>query len=228
MPWRPITADQIKGKFMPSEIATMKLAQGGDVNAALELLTQERLPDSIRAFVGAMNAQGYAVNTDDTIPDQLREFVLARAVWNWLNDFPKLELLRTDARKDAARDAAEALKDITSRDFGAIEAPVTDPPTAAVGNWNSERKLIHRMHALPTPVQQTVAGNYYANPDGPTDEGTSSAPENLIGTNPSMVYDVDPNTEGLVPKYPQSPCTAYSSDGSGSFFGWNVDSQVWQ
>ena len=170
MPWRAITSDEIKGKFHPAELAVMKQAQSGpDADAALELLTSGRLPDARKAFVGAMAAAGYPVPdpADDTIPDQLREHVMARAVWSWLTDFPKLANMMTDGRKEAAKDAAEALKEISKLEFGAIEAPTADAD--APGNWNSEAKLIGRMHPVPSPALQVSGTGGYANSDGPTD-----------------------------------------------------------
>jgi hypothetical protein len=167
MPWRSINSAQIKGKFSPAELVSLKQVQGGDTDAALELLTSERLPDAIRAFIGAMAAAGYPVVNDDTIPDQLRQHALAMATWVWLTDFPRLVLMMTDARKKAADDAQKALEAITKREM-AIEAPVTDPPQAVTGSWNSQNKLIMRTEPVPLPSQQTTIGAY-SNPDAPSD-----------------------------------------------------------
>jgi hypothetical protein len=169
MPWRVISSAQIKGKFSPAELVSLKQIQGSDTDAALELLTSERLPDAIRAFIGAMAAAGYDVVNDDTIPDQLRQHAMAMAVWNWLSDFPRLVLMMTDARKKAADDAQKALESIAKREM-AIEAPVTDPPQETTGNWNAERRLIMRTHPTPTSAEQFPASpDYYANPDAPQD-----------------------------------------------------------
>jgi hypothetical protein len=47
------------------------------------------------------------------------------------------------------------------------------------------------------------------------------------GGNAPVVYIADPNTEGLKPADPTKPAVAYSADGSGSMFGWNVAQQKW-
>ena len=47
-------------------------------------------------------------------------------------------------------------------------------------------------------------------------------------SNPPVVYQLDPNAEGLKPADPTKPCVAYSASGDGSFFGWEVPSQTWQ
>jgi len=126
----------------------------------------ERLPDAIRAFVGAMAAAGYPVVNDDTIPDQLRQHVLAMAVWTWLCDFPRLVLMMTDARKKAADDAQKALENIAKRDM-AIESPTAVETT---GNWQAENKLVMRTHPVTTPAEQALAAEgAYANTERPGD-----------------------------------------------------------
>jgi hypothetical protein len=46
-------------------------------------------------------------------------------------------------------------------------------------------------------------------------------------TNPPVIYSLDPTAEGLIPLDPTLPCVAYSSNGQGAFFGWNIDNQTW-
>ena len=45
--------------------------------------------------------------------------------------------------------------------------------------------------------------------------------------NPPVVYTTDPNTEALTPADPTLPALAYSSNGAGAIYGWNVGSQTW-
>jgi hypothetical protein len=45
--------------------------------------------------------------------------------------------------------------------------------------------------------------------------------------NADVVYINDPNAEGLTPLDPTQPCTAYSLDGTGAFYGWNINLQIW-
>lgn len=47
------------------------------------------------------------------------------------------------------------------------------------------------------------------------------------GGNAPVVYTSDPNTESLTPTDPTKPAMAYSSDGTGAVYGWNVGSQTW-
>lgn len=47
-------------------------------------------------------------------------------------------------------------------------------------------------------------------------------------SNPPVVYQSDPNVEGLKPADPTKSCVAYSQNGDGSFYGWNISSQLWE
>lgn len=47
------------------------------------------------------------------------------------------------------------------------------------------------------------------------------------GGNAPVVYVTDPNAEGLKPADPTKPAVAYSADGSGAMFGWNMAQQKW-
>ncbi len=146
----------------------------------------ERLGDATKEFVGALNAKGYDVVTDGTVPDQLRRHVVARAVWDWLaQDFPSLKTFQTDARKIAAQTAEDTLEKILAGTYGPVESPNgTDKST---GNWNSEPKILGRMHPLPGPaIQFPGTAKQYANPNAEEDTvdsnspGTPDVPKNLL------------------------------------------------
>ncbi|MDE2098229.1 MAG: hypothetical protein KGL39_13320 [Patescibacteria group bacterium] len=164
MAWRPITTTQVLAEFTPQETAALNAIQG--VATALNQI----LTDTVGEFVGAMNAAGYAVNTDGTIPDQLRRQVIARARWGWLISFPQLKSLQTDGRKKAADDAAAMLEKVAARQAGALEDPSGTVPSNA--NWNSENRLILRTHPAPPASSQAppqTGGAPYANPAAPAD-----------------------------------------------------------
>lgn len=158
MPWRIITAGNIQGRFTVTESALLQATSG----AGNKL--QERLVDAIGVFIGAMTAAGYPVLTTGQVPDQLRNHVEAMAVMEWLRDFPGLKVFKTAERVAAAAAAADALKLIVNRNYGAIESPFGPDRTAC---WNSENKIIGRMHPVPPPEMQFDAtginGPAYAN-----------------------------------------------------------------
>lgn len=47
-------------------------------------------------------------------------------------------------------------------------------------------------------------------------------------SNPPVIYQIDPNAEGLKPADPTKSCVAYSQSGDGAFFGWNPMNQTWE
>jgi hypothetical protein len=171
MSWRAISATNITGRMTVSEQAMLAATAG----AASKL--QERLTDSKAAFTGAMNAVGWDTDpAGNTIPDQLRNHVMAYAVEEWLRDFPKLVEFNTQDRKDAYKEACLALEKIQHRTFGAIESfSGTDKTT---GNWNSKPKLMMRTDPHPQPIDQLQLAptNPYANPNAPGDQVPSDSP----------------------------------------------------
>lgn len=165
MPWRTLTTADVIVEFTPSEQATLK-----NISGLADNLTPI-LADTIGEFLGAMGAADYAIAADGSVPDQFRRHIIARARWGWLAAYPALEVLRTDARKEAAQKAEAILEKIAQRQVGAIEAPV--PATTATGNWNSENRLIMRTHPIPPASTQFTPGTTqqpYANPDAPADQ----------------------------------------------------------
>jgi hypothetical protein len=167
MSWRQLTSANIQGRMTTSEQSLLKAAAGGPNKL------QERLTDAVNQFVGAMSAAGYPVLKDGSVPDQIRNHVMALAVWEWLKDFPQLKMFQTDQRKNAAADAEK----ICQREYGAIESPFgTDTTT---GNWNSQPRIIGRMEPVPTPVNQRLASPtqpFYANPNATTDAVPTNSP----------------------------------------------------
>ena len=160
MGWRKIVAADILTRFTVSEQAMLTNASGA--KSAL----QTRLDDAIAAFDSAMVAAGYEVAPPPQMVDSLRNPVMALAAWEWLKDFPALKAFATDARREAAKDAAAELTKIANRLGGAIEPPPGYVPTQS---WNSSNAVVHRMQPVPPPdMQWSNAGNPWpatANPN---------------------------------------------------------------
>lgn len=170
MGWKALTVSDVQ--FTPAESNMLNAAQ-----AAVNGLSN-KLTIVINEFVGAMNANGYPVNQDGTVPDQLRRHITAMAIWTWLRDFPQLKAFKTDERKKAAEDAESIYEKICRKTYGAIESPFgADQQTA---NWNSNNKLIGRMQPVPPPalqLQQT-SSPLYANPNAPSDTVPTNSTNN--------------------------------------------------
>ncbi len=177
MAWRTISAQQIAGRLTSSEQKMLAAVAGSPGQAAAKLA--ERLGDAGKEFLGAMRAVGMEVSTDGSVPDQLRRHVVARAVWDWVGqDFPTLKVIQTDARKQAAKEASDALEAIQDGTFGMIE-PISGPDgSSSGGNWNSFNKVLGRMFPTPTPSAQAQYGQGigYANPNAEEDVADSTSP----------------------------------------------------
>ncbi|MDE2096191.1 MAG: fibronectin type III domain-containing protein [Patescibacteria group bacterium] len=176
MPWRVITAANIQGRFTATENALLQ-ATAGSSNKL-----QERLTDTVGKFNGAMSAAGYAVAAG-LAPDQLRSHVMAMTVWEWLKDFPSLKVFKTAERLAAYNEAEKVYELIVQKNYGAIESPAGPDAT---GNWNSQNKIIGRMHPVPPPGGQWQPNIFgepeYANPNTVTDtvqETKPGAPANV-------------------------------------------------
>lgn len=177
MSWRALAVTDVQ--FSPAEMNMLNSAQGVTNGLA------NKLTMVTREFIGAMAANMKQVNTDGTVPDQLRRHIIALAVWTWLREFPQLKAFQTDSRRKAAEDAESIYEEICSNTYGAIESPLG--ADFSQGNWNSKPKMIGRMNPIPPPsLQLQVPGvPIYANPNAPTDTvdsnsiGLPPVPENF-------------------------------------------------
>ena len=169
MAWRAVTTADVK--VTPMELGMLQSAQGSTTRLAAVLTA------SVQKFQGAIAATGALALADgQSVPDQLRDEVLAFAVWTWLRDFPGLALFKTEARKTAYVQAQGDYSKICLRTYGAIESPYgTDVTT---GNWNSRPKILGRMGPVPQPQQQMSPYPIplYANPNAPQDGVNTNEP----------------------------------------------------
>jgi len=130
MAWNSIAAADVLAEFTPVEQATLQNIQGATGNLA-GILT-----NVVNAARGAIVAGGNQLDQAGTIPDQLREDVIAIARWKWLISFPALKNLQTDQRKEAATEAQKRI-DGVSAGKPKIEIPAnpiaTKSPVGGVG-----------------------------------------------------------------------------------------------
>lgn len=201
MGWRTITAGNVMGRLTAPEQAALLAASGSTAKL------QERLADAVGAFVGAMSAAGWDVNTDGSVPDQVRNCVMSYAVWEWLKDFPKLDTFKTPERKAAYEDALTDLGKIANRTYGAIEPPAGVNQT---GNWNSKPKLIGRTDPHPSPLQQLqiAPAPVNANPNAPTDDVPTNSPG--VPQPPASVQAIAVNGTVVVYWTPVAGATGYA------------------
>ena len=182
MAWRTVQTSDVLLRFQHFELATWQnietgSGEGVDPDAGISV----RLANAVAAFVAAMEAAGYRVLRDGSVPDQLREDILSYAAWQWQLNFPgqrATEEFKTDPRRQAYKDAVAALEKIRNLQYGNIEDPYGQEPQTA--NWNSQPKLLMRMSPLPLPTLQWQGDNIasggpgYANP-GAMGDGIKAA-----------------------------------------------------
>lgn len=121
MSWSPITSAEVLQEFTPSEKAVLDNIQGKDAEEATNL--DAILLRSVNKFRGAISAGGQSVSTTAaTIPDDIRDDVIAHARWKFLVALPQARVMQTAERK-AAHD--EALKVIEGLRTGKLR--VEDP-----------------------------------------------------------------------------------------------------
>ena len=74
-----------------------------------------------------------------------------------------------------------------------------------------------------------VYGGYVSLSAGttPIATGAGNIVNIIVAPNQPVIYITDPNVEGLRPIDPTKPCIAYSRDGTGSIYGWNINTQTW-
>lgn len=128
MSWATITSEEVLSEFTPNEHTVIEAISGS--TTALDSIL-ERAVNSAR---GSMLAGGNRLAAEGTVPDQIRPEIIAIARWRWITSLPKSGMaLATEARKDAAREAMELLKDIARGDLK-VELPATAITAATPDN----------------------------------------------------------------------------------------------
>ena len=105
MSWETITQNEVLEEFTPQEVASINAIQGATTNLAA-ILT--RAVGEWRGVISINQTPGAA----GTIPADVRPHVIASARWRWLIAMPALRALQTKERADAAKEAADLLKEI--------------------------------------------------------------------------------------------------------------------
>lgn len=161
--WTIITADDLKAAGHGALIDSARTLAVGGVDP---------VDDAIESAVARVRRALSAANALDTDPAKIPRSLKAVAVRLVL--FALMERIglaaSEDQRKTRDLDNSDLLR-IADRKVR-VEPP-DSPDTDAVpknrGTWDSENKIIGRMHPVPPPPLQTSAGGY-ANPAAPSDQ----------------------------------------------------------
>ena len=110
--WSTLTANNVLAEFTPVEKSTLNGVQG--VTTALAGIVTGVSGQVRKAYMDG----GRPTDADvTTIPASEFERAIAIARWKWLNSFPALKSMQTDARKKAAEDAEDYFARIATREF---------------------------------------------------------------------------------------------------------------
>jgi len=149
MPWSAIQVAEVLEEFTPAEAATLQNIQQSDTS----------LPGILRRVVraarGSISAGGNPLDTTaETIPDQIRDDVVALARWKWLTGFPALKSMQTKGRADAAAAAQTRLDNIASGDI-----KVELPPSATSASAPTQRPSFGTRGNPPVPSRDFTPEN---------------------------------------------------------------------
>jgi hypothetical protein len=161
--WTAISADDLKAAGHGAIIDRARTAAVGTVDPVTESIAK------VVARVRRKVRQGNRLDTDATkIPGSLKDsavllIIAALAV--------RIPIPLTSAMAEAVKDAREEINAIGERkeQVEPADDPDADAGPVNPGNWNSENKLIGRMHPVPPPAVQRPGSTGYANPDAPED-----------------------------------------------------------
>lgn len=163
--WTSITVDDLKAAGHGAIIDRAQTVAVGGVDPVAEAIAESVA--RVRRAVARKNAVDADVakvpNSLKALTVRMALYTLMRRIRMPLSDDDKAQ--RTDDGKDIEGIAAKA---------GLVETPdnpvETSPVPRNLGTWNSERKILGRMHPVPPPARQYPAQpNAYANPDAPED-----------------------------------------------------------
>lgn len=163
MNWTILTADDLKAAGHGTIIDRAQTAAVGGTDPVVEEIANA--VSRVRRAV----ASGNPLDANAAkIPNSLKALTVRMAV------FALMERIRFPLSRDQETTRKEDYSDllrITDRK-SLVETPDQPMEVSSIpqnrGAWNSERKIIGRMHAVPAPGRQFPPGNY-ANPDAPED-----------------------------------------------------------
>lgn len=162
--WKALTRQDFIDQLTEDEATAVEAIQGSDDKIAAILV---KVIAQVREDILAGGFELHATTT--FIPEGLHNDAISVLRWKVLTSLPEMADLQTDARKEENTQALRKLRDI------ALGDRKVEPPTGSTGfqsapKWNSENKIVGRMHPTPRPGQQQGnADGAYANDDAPQD-----------------------------------------------------------
>ena len=165
--WTAITADDLKAAGHGAIVDRGRTLAVGNVDPVTETIT--KIVNRVRRKV----RQGNRLDTDATkIPASLKDSTVLLII----GELSRRIGYVPEELKEAIRDARDEINTIGERKERVELADNPDTSAGAgpvnPGMWDSENKIIDRMHPVPAPGVQQLGTGGYANADAPADNAT--------------------------------------------------------
>jgi hypothetical protein len=145
MAWNTLATGDVTAEILPDEVAALNSVQGSSTVLA------GILANVIAETQASILAGGNQIGQAGTVPDQIREDVIAIARWRWFAALPKTDL-QSDARRAQYE---EALKRIGTIRSGREKVEIPANPQNVVGP-SFRMETIRRGHKLETHSFDTL------------------------------------------------------------------------
>ncbi|HEX8310960.1 MAG TPA: hypothetical protein VF614_06570 [Chthoniobacteraceae bacterium] len=161
--WTTITIDDLKASTHGSVVDSAQTIATGDVDPVQEAI------DNIIAEVRSAVRAGNRLDTDSAkIPTSLKRLAMRLVIFALM---ARLGLKLEESEAAELKSYEKRLERLFDRK---LQVEPADSPDVAAGPvnpgiWNSEPKVIGRMHPVPLPGNQATPGKGYANSEAPED-----------------------------------------------------------
>jgi hypothetical protein len=145
MPWNTLATTDVTAEILPDEVTALNTIQGStSILAGI-------LANVIAEVQASILVGGNQIGQSGTVPDQIREDVIALVRWKWFASLPKTDL-QSDLRRQQYDEAVKRLGNIRNGSEK-VEIP-TDPQNVSGPSFRME--TIRRGHRLDTHSFDTL------------------------------------------------------------------------
>jgi hypothetical protein len=145
MPWNTLATTDVTAEILPDEVAALNTVQGStSILAGI-------LANVIAEVQSSILVGGNQIGQSGTVPDQIREDVIAMVRWRWFASLPKTDL-QSDFRRQQYDEAVKRMGSIR-KGSEKVEIPL-EPQNVSGPSFRVEK--IRRGHRLDTNSFDTL------------------------------------------------------------------------
>ncbi|HUD46104.1 MAG TPA: hypothetical protein VMR33_04705 [Candidatus Baltobacteraceae bacterium] len=145
MPWNTLATTDVTAEILPDEVAALNTVQGStSILAGI-------LANVIAEVQSSILVGGNQIGQSGTVPDQIREDVIAMVRWRWFASLPKTDL-QSDFRRQQYDEAVKRMGSIR-KGSEKVEIPL-EPQNVSGPSFRVEK--IRRGHRLDTHSFDTL------------------------------------------------------------------------